>query len=727
MDDYEINNEENSVILNKILENIKNENEEKDNLIETLQNELNDDLFKLNSEKVTIRPRDQTTNSKYSTKNASTSAKSKKQNSIQSNTPEFKEMPKQLKVKEKEKIINKDKDNLSNNKVDINPIKEEINNDINNSEQNDINNNIIVEGKNNFDDIVIKKSNLNFNQLLEKELQKEEKENDNFGHNENTKPKFKYISKKKVDKIFNKPIKNKKYKYYSDNFKIKPVKKLKKFKKTENQNSSSLFSFIENNKKVNNINKKDINDIKNNNMNNLNDNDNIPNNNDGNSEKKDFVENEDFSDLNINKKLNYDILDGEYKNEDKSEYGDVNEDKNDNGEGEIHLDNLDNKDEDEENIILMNNYVEIKKAETEKNKNIKKVKKPDKEITDILNNKDNVIPTKNYLDILDEQYENDIKKISDYLYNKNSKNNLKNKEENFLQDITNLIANNNNNTNIKNDNSNDAFIEDLETKEIFRQFADELNKKNNRKESAPKSKSKNKKNKNLKRKRSNRKKFYNIVNNSIKDIESKLGSNEQKNSYNSSNKENNDINCNNNYEYKNNFDNNYEKDERINELVKEKKVELKKYLELLQKEMLNVNDLKNQYEKLKITYDSELEKHERKKEQLKIIYSLKKEEEMKKIEKERENLKNEKLFIEIPKQTKKNEVSFLKNEINKIKTQINDKEEYYKNIMEKLEKQYNENNLMNIQLRKKLNIYESQNQENSDEDYGNYNSDNEYN
>jgi len=724
MDNYEINNEENSVILNKILENIKNENEEKDNLIENLQNELNEDLFKLNSEKATIQPRDQTTNSKYSTKNVSTSAKSKKQNNIQSNTPQFKEIPKQFKVKEKEKIINKD--SLSNNKIDINLKKEEINNDINDSENNDVNNNIFIEGKRNFDDIVIKKPNLNFNQLLEKELQKEEKENDNIGQNESTKPKFKYISKKKVDKVFNKPIKNKKYKYYSDNFKIKPTKKLKKYKKAENQNSS-LFSFIEKNKKENNINnsnQKDINDFKNYNMENLNHNNNIPNNNAENSEKNEYSEHDDFNDININKKLNYDILDGEYKNEDKNEYGDVNEDENENGEGDIHHDKFEDKDE--ENIIIMNNYAEMKKAETEKNKNIKKIKKENKEIIDILNNKDNDILTKNYMDILDEQYENDIKKISDYLYNKKSNKNKKNQEENFLQDITNLIANSDNNINIKNYNSNDAFIDDLDTKEIFRQFADELNKKSNRKESAPKSKSKGKKNKNGNKKKSSRKKFYSIVNNSIKDIESKLGSNEQKNSYNSNNKENNDINFNNNYEYKNNFGNNYEKDERINELVKEKKVELKKYLELLQKEMLNVNDLKNQYEKLKTSYNNELEKHQRKKEQLKIIYSLKKEEEIKKIEKERENLKNEKLFIDYPKQTKKDEVSFLKSEINKIKMQINDKEEYYKNTMEKLEKQYKENCLINIQLRKKLNIYESQNQENSDDDFRNDNSDNEY-
>ena len=528
------------------------------------------------------------------------------------------------------------------------------------------------------------------------------------------------ISKKKVDKIFNKPIKNKKYKYYTDNFKIKPTKKLKKNKKTENQNSS-LFSFIEKNKKENNINisnQKDINDIKQYNMDNLNHNNIIPNNNDENSEKNEYSEHEDFDDININKKLNYDILDGEYKNEDKNECGDVNKEENENGEDDIHHDKFEDKDE--ENIIIMNNYVEMKKAEIEKNKNKKKIKKEDKEIIDILNNKDNDdIPTKNYMDILDEQYENDIKKISDYLYDKKSHKNKKNQEENFLKDITNLIANNNNSTNIKNYNSNDVFIEDLETKEIFRQFADELNKKNSRKESAPKSKSKGKKNKNGNKKKSNRKKFYSIVNNSIKNIESKLGSNEQKDSYNSNNKENNDINYNNNYEYKNNLGNNYEKDERINELVKEKKVELKKNLELLQKEMLNVNDLKNQYENLRISYNNELEKHERKKEQLKIIYSLKKEEEIKKIEKERENLKNERLFADFPKQTKENEVLFLKNEINKIKMQIKDKEEYYRNTMEKLEKQYYENNLVNIQLRKKLNIYESQNQENSEDDYRN--------
>ena len=79
-----------------------------------------------------------------------------------------------------------------------------------------------ISNKKNIDDIPIKgNNNLNFNELLEKELSKEQNEgNYNNINNIPTKPKFKYIPKKRVD-LVSAPGNTKKYKYYSDNFKPK--------------------------------------------------------------------------------------------------------------------------------------------------------------------------------------------------------------------------------------------------------------------------------------------------------------------------------------------------------------------------------------------------------------------------------------------------------------------------------------------------------------------------
>ena len=51
MSNNEITKEENSLILNQILENIDNKAFNKDDLIENLENELNEDINKLKNEK----------------------------------------------------------------------------------------------------------------------------------------------------------------------------------------------------------------------------------------------------------------------------------------------------------------------------------------------------------------------------------------------------------------------------------------------------------------------------------------------------------------------------------------------------------------------------------------------------------------------------------------------------------------------------------------------------
>jgi hypothetical protein len=72
--------------------------------------------------------------------------------------------------------------------------------------------------KTNIDDLPIKgNNNVNFNELLEKELSKEQNEG-NYNNQIPVEPKFKYIPKKKVD-LVSIPSNTKKYKYYSDNFK----------------------------------------------------------------------------------------------------------------------------------------------------------------------------------------------------------------------------------------------------------------------------------------------------------------------------------------------------------------------------------------------------------------------------------------------------------------------------------------------------------------------------
>ena len=682
MSNNEITKEENSLILNQILENIDNKAFNKDDLIENLENELNEDINKLKNEKITLKiPEQNNSNTKTSTKQISTSAKSNKQNSLQSETFELKEKTEEK--KDSTEIINKEKDE---NKNVI--IKEEKN----------------IEQKNNIDDLPIKANNLNFTQLLEKELLKEENNESNISSNKKVEPKFKYVSKKKSDVEFKKPIKNKKYKYYSDNFKIKPLKNSGGNKSNAKDNDKDdIYQNTEKNKKENKINNKTKTSKKINNKKNEEEkwNNIIKNNdisNDNNLNQID-IENDNFNYENENEDYNINIQ-KEIQNEN-------NENENDNNE-KINYDN-NNKIEDEDNIILMNNFIEMKKAEIGKNKKRKKPKKEDKDLINILKNKDNDIFLKDK-NIDEEEYENDIKKISDYLYHKN--NPPKQSKDKLSQEISDII---NTNKNINENNINNDYIdEDLEEKKIFEQFYYNLNKQRfkkssskSRSKSKTKRKAKNKTNKNKQKTREvrynieNKNKYYHVEENikeeNIKDENIK------------------DENINENYNFYRN-ENNYNKEENmgINELVAEKKNELNEYLEILKKEINNVNELKKEYEKININYNNEINGHERKKEELKYIYNLKKDEEIKKIEKEREILKNEKLFTDFPKTKKINEVLYYQNEIEKMEIEIKNREEYFKKTIEKLENQYIETNQINMELRNKLKIYE--NKENNDDE-----------
>ena len=83
------------------------------------------------------------------------------------------------------------------------------------NKKNNFDDKIEISNKKNIDDIPMKlNNNLNFNELVEKELSKEQNEgNYNNINIIPTKPKFKYIPKKKVD-LVSVPGLTKKYKYY---------------------------------------------------------------------------------------------------------------------------------------------------------------------------------------------------------------------------------------------------------------------------------------------------------------------------------------------------------------------------------------------------------------------------------------------------------------------------------------------------------------------------------
>ena len=146
----------------------------------------------------------------------------------------------------------------------------------------------------------------------------------------------------------------------------------------------------------------------------------------------------------------------------------------------------------------------------------------------------------------------------------------------------------------------------------------------------------------------------------------------------------------------------------INELIKEKETELEKYMKILNKELLDMNKIKNEYQKICINYNNELEKHQRTKIELKNKYNAKMEQEINKIENERKNMYSEKkLLIDYNKENKANNEIEIKNKIEKIKKEIKEREKYFRNSIDKIEKEYNEVNEINIKFKKILKYYES--------------------
>ena len=144
----------------------------------------------------------------------------------------------------------------------------------------------------------------------------------------------------------------------------------------------------------------------------------------------------------------------------------------------------------------------------------------------------------------------------------------------------------------------------------------------------------------------------------------------------------------------------------INEIIDEKKSELEKYLKILDKEILNINKIKNEYQKINLNYNNAIEKHKRIKNELKNKYAIKKEEEIKKIENEKKIIKNKNILLDFPKEKKKDNILEIKNEIEKIKNEIKEKEEFFRNSIEKIEKEYIEVNQINIKFKKILKYYE---------------------
>ena len=84
------------------------------------------------------------------------------------------------------------------------------------------------------------------------------------------------------------------------------------------------------------------------------------------------------------------------------------------------------------------------------------------------------------------------------------------------------------------------------------------------------------------------------------------------------------------------------------------------------------------------------------------------EQEINKIEDERKNMYSEKkLLIDYNKENKTNNEIKIKNKIEKIKKVIKEREKYFRNSIDKIEKEYNEVNEINIKFKKILKYYES--------------------
>ena len=131
-------------------------------------------------------------------------------------------------------------------------------------------------------------------------------------------------------------------------------------------------------------------------------------------------------------------------------------------------------------------------------------------------------------------------------------------------------------------------------------------------------------------------------------------------------------------------------------------------MKILNKDILDMNKIKNEYQKISINYNNKLEKHQRTKIELKNKYNAKMEQEINKIENERKNMYSEKkLLIDYNKENKTNNEIKIKNKIEKIKKVIKEREKYFRNSIDKIEKEYNEVNEINIKFKKILKQYDS--------------------
>ena len=144
----------------------------------------------------------------------------------------------------------------------------------------------------------------------------------------------------------------------------------------------------------------------------------------------------------------------------------------------------------------------------------------------------------------------------------------------------------------------------------------------------------------------------------------------------------------------------------VNEIVQDKKIELNKYLEILEIETSQLNNLKNEYNKLNTALLNEQEAHKRRKDELQKIYTLKKEEEIKNFENEKNNSQKENEISNYPKNDV-NRTLTLQNEIDKLNEQISQKEKYYSDIIENLENDYKESILINNKLKSKMEAFEN--------------------
>ena len=551
--------------------------------------------------------------------------------------------------------------------------------------------------KNNIDDIPIKgNNNLNFNELLEKELSKEQNEG-NFISIKNipTKPKFKYIPKKRVD-LVSAPGNTKKYKYYSDNF--KPRKRGHSMNITKKVKSNNNNDLIENNDEE---------------IQNKSDNYDNYNKNNEQAKKKRVApimpENFKNSKFNRGRGCTGSLKDEkeeiqEIRNENikvnngdniKSLWGNLNENLEQKKENEDNLEEFRDNQEDDEirmntkiinnifdknknnnmlyNHIYMNNldkdeYKEEKPIEhngpiMEKLKNIEKedygvineeyIKKlmnyDVHDVEDILN-LNNKINSGN-----DDLFNSNISNQKIYPNNNNkdltSKNNVKKKEEDELN-TNNILSEYQSDKEIENEKKEEEKEieeDDEDNREIYKMFEDKLYQNESISNNIKPQQISKDKDKSIpisiknQQSRLMNKYFGNALNNNISSNNIGIGAKKNnKQKINQSSK-----NINNNQREKNNQINNNnlvnnDSNIQINDLVNEKIIELNKIIEKLKKDNIKVIDLKKEYERLLKKYKTEVEEYNKRRQNDIIELEKMKEEERKKIEQEKRRKKRNK-------------------------------------------------------------------------------------